>query len=93
MKYMQQLSAIIDSTVLPRNDGTDIYQILTIALTIFGAIAVIVVIWAGIQMILSQGNSEKVAQARRGIIYAVAGLIVIFFAQVLVQFIKTWLTK
>lgn len=93
MTALVQLAALLNSDTLPKADGSDVYGILTVALNIFGAIAVIVVIWAGIQLIISQGNSEKVAQARRSIIYAIAGLVIIFIAQAVVLYIKSELTK
>jgi hypothetical protein len=80
-------SAIISSDYLPKTNTDSFSTILNYVLAIFGAIAVIMVVYSGIQLIISQGNSEKVAQARRGVIYAVAGLIVIGFAQVIVLFI------
>ena len=56
---------------------------------IFGAIAVLIVVYAGIQLIISNGNSEKVATARRSIIAAIAGLIVISLSWVIVTFVST----
>jgi len=80
-------SAIISSDYLPKTNTDSFGSILNIVLAILGAIAVIMVVYSGIQMIISQGNSEKVAQARRGIIYAIAGLVVVFFAQAIVLYI------
>jgi hypothetical protein len=45
------------------------------------------VTWAGVQLILSSGNPEKVASARRNIIYVVVGLIVASFAWTIVRFV------
>ena len=87
MNSIKQVAALISSDYLPKSGSGNIQEIVTIAFGIFGAIAVIVVVYAGIQLIISQGNSEKVAQARRAIIYAVSGLVVILFAQIIVLFI------
>ncbi len=87
MNIIYQLSALISSDYLPKTSATSFTTILNYVLTILGAIAVIMIVYSGIQMIISQGNSEKVAQARRSIVYAFAGLVVIFFAQVIVLFI------
>lgn len=87
MNILYTFSAIISSDYLPKTNTNSFGTILNYVLAIFGAVAVIMVVYSGIQLIISQGNSEKVAQARRGIIYAVAGLVVIFFAQVIVLFI------
>lgn len=78
---------LISSDYLPKTTSDSFGTILNVALATFGAIGVLVVVYSGIQMIISQGNAEKVAQARRGIIYAVAGLVIIFFAQIIVQLI------
>lgn len=80
-------SAIISSDYLPKTNANSFGTILNYVLAIFGAVAVIMVVYSGIQLIISQGNSEKVAQARRGVIYAVVGLLVIGFAQVIVLFV------
>jgi hypothetical protein len=93
MNYLMYFAQKINADALPKADEGKIPEITNVVFAIFGAIAVIVVIWAGIQMIISQGNSEKVAQARRSIIYAIAGLVVISFAQVIVWFINGNLTK
>ncbi len=48
--------------------------------TIAGVIAVVAIVIAGFMMIIADGDSQKVATARRMIIYAVVGLAVILFA-------------
>ena len=53
---------------------------------ILGVLAVIMVIYAGIQLIISLGNSEKVATARRTIIYSIAGLVIIILSSTIVNF-------
>lgn len=87
MHGLTQFAQLISSDYLPKTNTDSFGTILNYVLAIFGAIAVIMVVYSGIQLIISQGNSEKVAQARRGVIYAVAGLLVIGFAQVIVLFI------
>lgn len=87
MSSQRIFSSIISSDYLPRTSTDSFGTILNYVLAVFGAIAVIMVVYSGIQLIISQGNSEKVAQARRGVIYAVAGLVVIGFAQVIVLFV------
>ena len=87
MKIFYTFSSIVSSDYLPKTSTTQFSDILSFVLGAFGAIAVLMVVIQGIKMIISQGNSEKVAQARRGIIYAIAGLVVALLAQVLVLFI------
>ena len=45
------------------------------------------VVYAGVQLILSNGNAEKVATARRTIIYTLVGLIVMSLAWVIVAYV------
>ena len=85
MKF--HFAALISDAYLPKSGEDKIPEIITFVFAIFGAIAVIMVIYAGIQMIISQGNSEKVAQARRSIIYAIAGLVIIIFSWTIVSFV------
>lgn len=55
-------------------DQTSVQDILSYVFALMGAIAVIVIIVAGIQFVLSQGNPEKASKARNTIIYAAVGL-------------------
>ena len=54
---------------------------------VIGVVAVIVLIWAGMRFILSQGDSNKITMARSQIIYAVVGLVVAGLAQSVVQLV------
>lgn len=56
---------------------------------IVGVAAVIVIIVAGINYMMSQGDSSKVQTAKNAIIYAVIGLIVVSLARALVGFVAT----
>ena len=52
-----------------------------------GVIAVIMLIVGGFMFITSEGDGTKAANARKTIIYAVVGIVVVVFAQVLVKFV------
>lgn len=71
--------------------GADIQRVITqivnILSAIGGIIAVIVIIVAGVKFITSGGDSSGVASARNTIIYAIVGLIIIAFAQIIVRFV------
>lgn len=54
---------------------------------IVGVAAVIVIIIAGIQYMLSTGDPSKVNNAKNAILYAVVGLIIAVLSQVIVKFI------
>lgn len=60
---------------------------LTIFFTILGAIAFLMMVIAGLNMVLSEGNPDKVARARNTIIYAGVGLAVAFSAAFIVTIV------
>lgn len=55
---------------------------------VFTIIAVIMFVVAGILFVTSQGNPEKVAQARQALIWGVAGVVVAILAFVIITVIK-----
>lgn len=68
------------------NDAT-INNILELAFAVGAGVALIVIIIAGIQFILSRGDPEKNAKARRSIIYASIGLALCASAFSIVRFV------
>lgn len=74
-----------------KNPATDpnavIGDVLTVVYFWAGAIAVIIIIVAGIFYTTSAGNPSQTNRAREAIIYAVVGLVVIMLAFVITQFI------
>lgn len=81
-----QTGASDDNNPIFGPDGliTKAVQIITI---ITGIAAVVVMIISGFNIISSGGNPENVAKARRGLIYALAGLIIAALAQIIVSFV------
>lgn len=78
-------------SVLPEvsaNDNT-VQSALAILFGTLAAIAIVVIIIAGINFMIgaSEGNTEKIAKAKRGIIYALVGLIVSISAEAIVLFV------
>ena len=67
--------------------SNDVAGILQIVFGIGGGIALIVIIIAGIQFILSQGDPQKTAVARSAIIYALIGLAIMVSAFAIVGFV------
>lgn len=59
-------------------------QILSLAA---GIIAVIMVIVSGLKYVTSQGDSNAISSAKNSLIYAIVGIVVVVFAQILVQFV------
>lgn len=72
--------------------NTLITDIINIFSAIVGVISVIMIIVGGFQYITSGGDTGKVGTAKTTIIYAIVGLIVVAFAQFLVQFVLNKVT-
>jgi uncharacterized membrane protein len=64
-----------------------IAAIVNILSLIVGVVAVIMIIVGGFTYVTSGGDSSKIGTAKNTIIYAVVGLVVVFFAQAIVQFV------
>lgn len=73
------------------NARNDLYSVIEDIINIFsivvGVIAVIMIIIGGLKYITSGGDSNSVSSAKNTIIYAIVGLIVVAFAQVIVLFV------
>lgn len=66
-----------------------IANIINILSLIIGIIAVIMIIVGGLKYILSAGDASNVTGAKNTILYAVVGLVIVAFAQVIVRFVLT----
>ncbi len=64
-----------------------ISNITTWILGFAGTIAVLFIIWGGIQYITAAGNEKQAESAKQTLTYAVLGLIVILLAYVIVQLV------
>jgi hypothetical protein len=67
--------------------NTLITDVINIFSAVVGVICVIMIIFGGFQYITSGGDTGKVGTAKTTIIYAIVGLIVVAFAQFIVQFV------
>ncbi len=78
-----------DEVNIPKNDVTNsnVNSILQIVFGTMGAIALIIIILAGIRFITSQGNPDNLAKARNTIIFAAVGLAVSLGALTIVTFV------
>lgn len=68
-------------------DSSAIQTALSVTFSTIAAIAVIIIILQAIKFVLSSGEPEKAANARKGIIYALVGLVLALSANFLVLFI------
>lgn len=70
------------------NDVVDVlFNIIKIALYAAGILAVVFVIYGGIQYITSAGDSDKVKRAKDTVINSVIGIVIVIFAYSIVDFI------
>ncbi len=69
--------------------GTTVKAAISILSIIVGIIAVILIIVNGLRFITANGDSNSINSARNGVIYAVIGLIIAAFAQIIVRFVLT----
>lgn len=63
---------------------TRITQIFALVIGVFAVFAIII---SGLRLILSAGDSNAVTKSRNAILYAVVGLLVVVFAQIIVSFV------
>lgn len=54
---------------------------------VVAAAAVIFIIIGGVKYVTSNGNQEKVTQAKNTILYAIIGLVIVIFAQTILNFV------
>lgn len=66
-----------------------IKNIINIFSIIVGAVSVIMIIIGGFRYIISAGDSSGVSGAKNTILYAIVGLVIVLFAQVIVRFVLT----
>lgn len=85
MKYV--FSLFLKSDSLPHADASSFTNLLNILFGIIGALAFLMIVIAGLRYTLGGANSDTVASARRQIIYAGAGLVVIALAATIVNFV------
>lgn len=75
-------------------DGSNIAQAVINTLSIIvGVVAVIMVIIGGFRYVISNGDSNSLQGAKNSILYAIVGLVIVLFAQVIVRFVLTKATE
>lgn len=76
-----------DDLNIPRVDAgpTTEDRILTTVFVIAGAVAVLFIIINAFRYVISQGDAGKISQAKDGILYGLAGLVIISLSYAIVQ--------
>ncbi len=79
----------ICDTGLPKVNAssTQLHDFLGIAFGALAALAVLMIVIAGLRLITAQGDPNEIAKARKTIIYAVAGLAIALSAEAIVAFV------
>lgn len=61
------------------------------AMWLLGIVAVLIIIWSGVKLIISQGNEDAIKDAKKTLIYAAAGFALIILSGVIVNTILGFL--
>ena len=69
----------------PAANQSTLTSVLSIVFGVIAAVAVLIIVIQGIRFVLSAGDSQKAADARKGVIYAAVGLVVALSAEVVVR--------
>lgn len=71
------------------NIETTVTSILGMVLNLLALLAAVVIVIAGIRLIFSMGDEEGKETAKKTILYAVIGLLIILFAKAIVMFVTS----
>lgn len=77
---------------LPQVNATQstLKNIIQIALGVIGAFALLSMTLSGFKYITSGGSPEKTSEAKKGIIFALVGLMIAIMAEAIVAFVVNW---
>jgi type IV secretion system pilin len=92
--YFRMMALVLDNpfpkvsaTCDPTTGCSLITTILNFAYTLIGSIALLIIVIAGFQYVISRGDPQATAKARSTIIYAVVGLVIVLSAAVITNFV------
>lgn len=66
---------------------TTVQNIFNVVLALAGALAVVFIVFGGIKYMLSQGDQNRVKQAKDTILYAAIGIVIVIVSFMLVNFV------
>jgi len=90
--YITGMNAGYSSETQKLSGETIIIQIINLVLTFVGVAFLILMIYGGITWMTAAGNDTKVDKAKKTIIAGVIGVIVVFSAYVISQFVVAFFT-
>ena|SRR5579871_2627065 len=70
-----------------------VHTVINLLSAVVGIVAVVMIIVGGLRYITSGGNDTSVTSAKNTILYAIIGLIIVAFAQILVRFTLSKVTN
>jgi hypothetical protein len=79
--------AIVDYSSLPKQSGDTKQQVLDIVFALSASIALLMIVISGFRYIVANGDPNATATAKKGILYAIIGLIVVMAAYSIVAFV------
>lgn len=89
--FAQVTNPHVPNPVRGSSFGEILGDVINALLLFAGAVAVLFLIIGGFRYVISQGNEQQVEAAKKTILYAVLGLIIIFIAFVLTRLIQQYL--
>ncbi|HEX5456186.1 MAG TPA: pilin [Candidatus Saccharimonadales bacterium] len=69
--------------------GNTIRNVLNLLTIVVGIMSVIMIVISGIRFVTSNGDSNKITSARNTLLYALVGLVIVAFAQIIVKLVLT----
>jgi FtsH-binding integral membrane protein len=81
--------AVLDVSPLPHvtADSGSIQTALSIMFAVAGALALLVITISGFRYVIAQDDPQKVSQAKKGIVYAIIGLVIATLGETIVNFV------
>lgn len=87
MNLTHIIAGVVDYSSLPKQSGDTTQQVLNIVFGVSASIALLMIVISGFRYIVANGDPNSVSSAKRGILYAVIGLIVVLAAYSIVTFV------
>jgi len=86
---LYKIIAIGTPTNIPKTElsSNTVSNTLNIVFAVAGAVALLIIVIAGLRLVMSQGNPEGLAKTRSTIIYALLGLLICISGAIIVKFV------